>query len=361
MTANAVEAERSMSGRITISIDAMGGDDAPQMVVAGLEHFLRSRREARFLLFGDEPALRDLLRKHHALGQHVDIRHTEAVIANDEKPTVALRTGRGSSMRKAIDAVASGEAQGIVSAGNTGALMAMAKVVLRTLPGIDRPAIAGLGPTMRGRFVMLDLGANVECTADNLVQFALMGEVFAKRVLRLEEPKVGLLNIGEEHLKGNESVQKAAAILQASPLAIDFHGFVEGNDILEGTVDVIVIDGFTGNVALKSMEGAARLYSRAVREALNSSLLARIGAALAWPALSKVRRRFDPRLYNGAMFLGLNGVCVKSHGGADAVSFANAIGAAVDLIADGVNEGIKEDLAHIRPNPDDGLKMVAGS
>lgn len=339
----------------------MGGDNAPKMVIAGINRLLERHIDARFLLYGDESALAPLVSKFAKVQDHVEIRHTNVVIANDVKPSSALRNGRDSSMRKAIDAVASGEAQGVVSAGNTGALMGMAKFVLRTLPGIERPAIAGMGPSMRGRFVMLDLGANVECSAQNLVQFAVMGEVFAKRVLRLSRPSVGLLNIGEEHLKGNESVKKAAAILQSSNLGIDFHGFVEGNDILEGTVDVIVIDGFTGNIALKSMEGAARLYARAIREALSSSLIARLGALLAWPALSKVRKRFDPRLYNGAMFLGLNGVCVKSHGSSDAVGFANAVSAAIDLIADGVNDGIKEDFAFIQPTGRNGLQVVTGS
>jgi glycerol-3-phosphate acyltransferase PlsX len=343
---------------VTLAIDAMGGDNAPRVVIAGLNRVLHRFPGTRFLLFGDERRIRPLLRRFRRLRSAMEIRHTDKVIGGGERVATALRAGRQSSMRKAIDAVAAGEADGVVSAGNTGALMAMAKIVLKTLPGIDRPAIAGLGPSMRGRFVMLDLGANVDCTADNLVQFAVMGEVFARSVLGLAEPKVGILNVGEEHLKGNEAVKRAAATLQQSELAIRFHGFVEGNDILEGTVDVIVTDGFTGNIALKSMEGAARLYTRVLREALTSSLLARVGALLAWPALSAVRRRVDPRLYNGAMFLGLNGVCVKSHGGTDAKGFANAVGVAVNLVADQVNDGIKEDFARLKGVPVNGLRVV---
>jgi glycerol-3-phosphate acyltransferase PlsX len=252
-------------------------------------------------------------------------------------------------MRCAIEAVGAGEAQGVVSAGNTGALMVMAKHILKTLPGVDRPAIAGVGPTIRGKSVMLDLGANVDCNADNLVQFAVMGEVFARKVLRLQQPSVGLLNIGEEHMKGNEAVKKAAAVLQASGLAIHFHGFVEGNDICQGTVDVIVTDGFTGNIALKSMEGAARMFSQSLRSTMRNSLFGRMGAFIAAPALAALREKMDPRYYDGAMFLGLNGVCVKSHGGTDAVGFSSAVTAAIKLIADNVNEGIKEDFLSVGP------------
>jgi glycerol-3-phosphate acyltransferase PlsX len=247
-------------------------------------------------------------------------------------------------MRRAIDAVAAGDADSIVSAGNTGALMAMAKFVFKTLPGVDRPAIASVFPSLRGRTVLLDLGANVNCGADNLVQFAVMGEVFARNVLGLETPSVGLLNVGEEDLKGNDAVKKAATILQQSKLGFRFHGFVEGDDIAMGTVDVIVTDGFTGNIALKTAEGTARLYTHFLKRAFSDSALARLGALLAAPALRKMRARVDPRVHDGAMFLGLNFICVKSHGGTDALGFSNAIGVAARLVADRVNEGIKHDF-----------------
>lgn len=345
---------------VTLSIDAMGGDNAPKMVIAGLNRVIADYPQARFLLFGSEPAITPLLKRFGRVRAACEIRHTEEVVDNAAKPSAALRAGQDTSMRRAIDAVAAREADGIVSAGNTGALMAIAKHVLKTLPGIDRPAIAGLAPTIHGKSVMLDLGANVDCDADNLVQFAVMGEVFARKVLGLEKPAVGLLNIGEEQMKGNVAVKKAAAILQASDLSIRFHGFVEGNDICEGTVDVIVTDGFTGNISLKSMEGTARLFSYMLRHALRSSPFGRIGGVLAAPALRGMRKRLDPRYHDGAMFLGLNGICVKSHGGTDALGFSNAVSVAIKLVADRVNEGIKEDFARLRPVDSDDLQAIAG-
>lgn len=338
----------------------MGGDHAPNMVVAGINRIAEQFPNARFLLFGREALLEPLLRRFPWAGAACEVRHTDKVVDSGEKPSLAVRTGRDSSMRRAIDAVARGEAEGVVSAGNTGALMAMAKIVLRTLPGIDRPAMASVFPTVRGSLVMLDLGANVDCNADNLVQFAVMGEVFARNVLRLEKPSVGILNVGQEELKGNQAVKKAAAILQNSPLAICFQGFVEGDDIGAGTVDVIVTDGFSGNIALKTMEGTARLCTTMLREVLSSSSLARLGAWLARPALRQMRIRLDPRHYNGAMLLGLNGVCVKSHGGTDALGFANALGVAVRLVSDRVNDGIKEDYAALRSATPGELQVANG-
>ncbi|MCH8133555.1 MAG: phosphate acyltransferase PlsX [Myxococcales bacterium] len=240
-------------------------------------------------------------------------------IESDAKPSVALRQGRNSSMRLAIQAVRDGTAQGVVSAGNTGALMAMSKIVLKTLPGIHRPALATIFPTKRGETVVLDVGANAECTADNLVQFAVMGEVFARNVLGLENPSIGILNVGAENLKGNEAVKKASMMLQETSLPIKFHGFIEGDDIAQGTVDVVVADGFSGNIALKTAEGTARLYAEYLRRAFRSSTMAGLGYLLARRALKKLRARLDPRRYNGAVSLGLNGITVKSHGGSDAL------------------------------------------
>ena len=322
----------------------MGGDQAPRIVVQGIDLILGTLPDVDYLLFGDESLINSLLEEFTRVRDSVQVRHTGDAVSDDEKPGTALRSGRNSSMRLAINAVADGEALGIVSAGNTGALMAMAKFVLKTLPGIDRPAIATHFPTRRGVSVMLDLGANVECSSDNLVQFAVMGEVFARNVLGLEKPTIGILNIGVEGLKGNEAVKEAALILQETSLPIKFHGFVEGDDIGAGTVDVVVTDGFTGNVALKTAEGTVKLFAHFLKEALFSSPMSRLGAFLARPALDALRERIDPRQYNGAMMVGLNGICVKSHGSTDAFGFSKAIEVAVELITDGFNEGIKSEF-----------------
>jgi len=333
----------------------MGGDFAPDMVLEGVKIARVRYPNVHFLLFGNQAKIDPLLTPKQR--EYCTVHHTDDVITNDAKPSQAVRTGRKSSMWLAIQAVKDGAAAGIVSAGNTGALMAMAKLTLRTLPGIDRPAIATLLPTKRGESVMLDLGANTECAASNLVEFAVMGEVFARCLLGLQRPRIGLLNIGSEELKGTEALRQAAVTLRESaPPTMDFHGFVEGDDIGAGTVDVVVTDGFTGNVALKTAEGTAKLYSSFLKSAFKSSLRARLGYLLAKGALDQVRQRTDPRRYNGAMFLGLNGICVKSHGGTDAVGFANAIGVAVNLIAHDLNETIKEECRHLggtRPGPDD--------
>jgi phosphate acyltransferase len=336
-----------LSARITIALDVMGGDQAPGMVLKGAEKSLKRYPQANFLLFGDEAKIKPLLAKMPRLAGRSQTHHTDEFVTNEAKPSVALRTGRRSSMRLAIDAVADGRADGIVSAGNTGALMAMAKFALKMLPGIDRPAIASFFPTRRGESVMLDLGANIECDADNLVQFALMGDAFARSVLGLAQPTVGLLNVGSEDLKGNDAVRAAATKLRMENSPVKFYGFIEGNDIAAGTVDVIVTDGFTGNVALKTAEGTARLFSEFLRAAFKHSLLARIGYLFAADALKKMRERMDPRRYNGAMLLGLNGIAVKSHGGADALGFANAIGVAVDMTVNGFLAQIREEIARL--------------
>ena len=335
---------------LTIALDAMGGDRAPAMVVAGAEIARTRHPDVRFIAFGDVDRMRPLLRRRARLAERLELRQADQVIGNEMKPSVALRAGRASSMRRAIDTVVAGEADCVVSAGNTGALMAMAKVVLKTLPGIDRPAIAAFFPTRRGESVLLDLGANVDCRPEHLGQFAVMGALFAKAVLGLVTPTIGVLNVGAEALKGNDVVKEAAAQLSVMDLPGHFHGFVEGNDIPAGTVDVVVTDGFTGNVALKTAEGTARLYAGWLRSTFRSSLFARLGYLLARNAFNKLRRRTDPRQYNGAMFLGLNGICVKSHGGTDAHGFANAIDVAIDLVRHGFNEKVKEELRHFRPH-----------
>ena len=336
-----------MSGQAIIALDAMGGDRAPDMVLKGASIALQRFPQVEFLLYGAEDRIRPVLAKLPRLAKRAALRHTDEVVTDDAKPSGALRAGRRSSMRLAIDAVADGEAHCVVSAGNTGALMAMAKFALKMLPGIDRPAMAQYFPTQRGESVMLDLGANIECDADNLVQFALMGDVFARTVLGLQQPTVGLLNVGAEDLKGNDAVRGAAARLRGADSPIRFHGFIEGDDIGAGTVDVVVTDGFTGNIALKTAEGTVRLYAEFLRSAFKHSFTARLGYALAASALKKLRDRLDPRRYNGAVFLGLQGICVKSHGSADALGFANAIGVAVDMQVNGFLDQIRDGVARL--------------
>ncbi len=336
-----------MSQRLTLALDAMGGDQAPDMVIDGAEMARIRFPLVDFLIFGDEARIRPLLERSRLLTERTTVFHTDTVVKNEDKPSVALRAGRNSSMRLAIDAVKDGRAAGVVSAGNTGALMAMAKLALRMLPGIDRPAIASFYPTERGESCMLDLGANVECDAQNLVQFAIMGDMFARAVLGIPKPTIGLLNVGSEEMKGHDEVKKAGAILREGKVPVEFHGFIEGDDITAGTVDVVVTDGFTGNVALKTAEGTARLYTNFIRASFKSSLLAKLGYLLSRGALQKVRERTDPRRYNGAVFLGLNGIAVKSHGGTDALGFANAIGVANDMAVHGFLDKVRAELAEL--------------
>ncbi|MDA8252450.1 MAG: phosphate acyltransferase, partial [Rhodospirillales bacterium] len=266
----------------------MGGDGAPDMVVAGLSLAVERHPAARFLLLGDETRLDKLLRRHRRAAAHCSVRHAPEAIPGDMKPTAALRL-RGASMRLAIDAVAAGEAAGVVSAGNTGALLALAKIVIKTLPGIERPAMAAIGPSARGDVVMLDLGANVACDVRNLIEFAVMGDVFARTVLGLPLPTIGLLNVGAEEMKGDEQLRQAADALREGYLGAQFHGFVEGHDIAAGTTDVIVTDGFTGNVALKTAEGTLKLVGGLLRQVFSSSLSARLGYLLARPGLDRLR------------------------------------------------------------------------
>jgi glycerol-3-phosphate acyltransferase PlsX len=330
---------------LVIALDAMGGDNAPGIVIDGAAIAHVRYPEIKFLFFGDELKVAPLLARHPDLKACSELKHAPDVVSSDMKPSLALRQGRHSSMRYAINAVSDGSASCVVSAGNTGALMATAKFVLKTLPGIDRPAIATLMPTCAGESVMLDLGANIECDAENLVQFALMGAIFCRTVLGHTDPSIGLLNIGTEELKGHDEVRIAASILRERPIPGRLFGFVEGNDITAGTVDVIVTDGFSGNIALKTIEGTAHLFSHFIRQAFASSPIAKLGYLLSRGAYKRLKKRVDPRRYNGAMFLGLQGVCVKSHGGTDAEGFANAIAVARDLVAHGFNEKIAEELA----------------
>ncbi|MAI50121.1 MAG: phosphate acyltransferase [Rhodospirillaceae bacterium] len=349
-----------MSASFTIALDAMGGDNAPAIVIKGADLARLRFPNIRFRIFGDQARILPLMKRRKRLREITEIMHTDNVISSDMTVSVAIRKRRQSSMQLAIDAVRDGEAEGIVSAGNTGALMAMAKLSLRTLPGIHRPAIAAIFPTIRGESVMLDLGANVECDAENLVQFAIMGDVFARTVLGNVNPTCGLLNVGSEEMKGHAEIQQAAAYLRQMTGTFNFHGFVEGDDITAGTTDVIVSDGFTGNIALKATEGTARLIKEFLGDAFRSSLSARLGFIFARRGLRKMRDRIDPRRYNGAVFLGLNGIAVKSHGGTDAFGFANAIGVAVDMAVNGFNEKITEGLGAVG-ELDHGSTAVAAS
>jgi glycerol-3-phosphate acyltransferase PlsX len=325
----------------SLAIDAMGGDAAPEVVLDGLELAAERHPGARFLLVGDEARVGGALARRKRAARMCSLRHAPEVISGDLKPTAALRM-RGSSMRLAIDSVAAGEAAGVVSAGNTGALMALAKIVIKTMPEIDRPALAAIGPSARGDVVLLDLGANVQCDARNLVEFAIMGDAFARVALGLTTPSIGLLNVGSEELKGDDRVRAAAEILRDSHVGAQFRGFIEGHDITAGTVDVVVTDGFTGNVALKTGEGALKLMRDLLRQVFTSSVPARLGYLLARPALDRLREWMDPRRYNGAILLGLNGVVVKSHGGTDALGFAHAVDVAMDMVTHGYNDRIRD-------------------
>ena len=345
-TTDAPAAPDKLGAPYTLAIDAMGGDHAPDAIVAGLAIASERHPQARFLLVGDEARLAPLLARHKRAAAVCTVRHAPDVITSDMKPTAALKM-RQASMRLAINAVACGEAEGIVSAGNSGALLALAKIVIKTLPGIDRPAMAAIMPSARCDSVMLDLGANIQCDARNLVEFAVMGDVFARAVLGLPAPMIGLLNVGSEEMKGDEELRQAAETLRASPLSAQFYGFIEGHDIAAGTTDVVVTDGFTGNVALKTGEGALKLIGDLLKEVFRSSISAKLGYLFARSGLERLREWLDPRRYNGAVMLGLNGMVVKSHGGTDAEGFAYAVDVAVDMVVHRFNDHIREGLALI--------------
>jgi glycerol-3-phosphate acyltransferase PlsX len=335
---------------LTIALDAMGGDRAPGMVLGAIKIASEKHSDVKFLLFGDEAQVKPaLLALSPQLQQSIEFVPSQEVIGPDVKPSAAVRGYRQSSMYLAIRSVMDGQAHGVVSAGNTGAYMALSMLNFRTVADIARPAIATLIPTMKGASVMLDLGANVSCDADNLVQFAVMGNVFAKLALKTPHPSIGLLNIGSEDLKGHEVIKEAARILKEAS-HLNFYGFVEGDDIAKGTVDVIVTDGFTGNVALKTAEGVARMFATFVKEAFQTSWISKIGYLLAKGPFEKVKKRLDPRMHDGAIFIGLNHVAIKSHGGTDAVGFANAIDVAVNTLKNQVNTLIVEELNQLVQN-----------
>lgn len=311
-----------------IAIDMMGGDHGLPVTLAAAARFINERPHVTVLLVGDEVLLRSQLATYHLIeGERVVIVHAPEVVAMGESPAVALRTKKKSSMRIAIDCVRDGSAQAAVSAGNTGALMATAKFVLKMLPGIDRPAICTALPNRKGHTHVLDLGANVECNADHLFQFAVMGSVLVEAYDDNPSPRVGLLNVGAEAIKGNDTVKAAAALLAAGP--INYIGYVEGDDIYKGDVDVVVCDGFVGNVALKASEGLAKMITQFLREEFSRGLLSKLAAVIAMPVLKRLKKRLDPGRYNGASFLGLQGIVIKSHGGADVAAFMSALNVAL--------------------------------
>jgi glycerol-3-phosphate acyltransferase PlsX len=318
---------------VRISLDAMGGDHGAKVVVPGAALALERHPGLTFLLFGNEAAIRPLLDAHPKLKDAAEIHHTDVAVAMDEKPSQAIRTGRGkSSMWRAVQAVRDGHADAAVSAGNTGALMAMSKICLKTMAHIDRPAIAAMWPTLRGESIVLDVGATIGADAGHLVDMAIMGAAMARIVFDLERPTVGLLNVGTEEIKGIEAVKEAARLLREAHLPhLAYHGFVEGDDIGKGTVDVVVTEGFSGNIALKTAEGTAKQIGGYLRSAMSRTLMAKVGYLLAKKAFDALRDKLDPRKVNGGVFLGLEGIVIKSHGGADALGFASAIDIAYDM------------------------------
>lgn len=337
----------SPSRPLTIALDAMGGDFGPDAVVPGAALIQQKDPLVKFLIYGDENRIQPLLMRHNGLQAVSQVIHTDKQVRGDDKPSNALRASKDTSMRLAIEAVEMKRADAIVSSGNTGALMALAKLVLKTLPGIHRPAIASVFPTVKNDTIMLDLGANVLVDAETLLQFAVLGAVFSKIHNKTPIPTVGLLNVGSEETKGPDHVRTAAAMLSKIDFPGRFYGFVEGDDITKGAVDVIVTDGYAGNIALKTAEGVTKLTAHFFKESIRSDPLSVIGMMLSYFALRRFKHKLDPRRYNGGVFLGLNGLCVKSHGGADALSFSAALQLAIDLARQGYISRVGEEINHL--------------
>ncbi|HEY4202179.1 MAG TPA: phosphate acyltransferase PlsX [Devosiaceae bacterium] len=340
-----------MNDTIRISVDAMGGDNGPHVAIQGAELALRERKNTSFIFHGRKEVLEPLLAEFPKLKAASEIRHSDNVIAMDEKPSQALRKGRGnSSMWAALQSVKDGEADVAVSGGNTGALMAMATFCLRPMEGISRPAIAAIWPTLRSDIIVLDVGATVGGDAKQLVDFSILGAALARALFDQESPTVGLLNVGTEEVKGLETVKDAARMLtQASGAGFTYHGFVEGDDIGRGTTDVVVTEGFTGNIVLKTAEGTARQVAGYLRAALSANFMSRLGALLASQALTALKRKMDPRTVNGGVFLGLNGIVIKSHGGTDEVGYKSALGLAYDMARSRLIDKISEGMSRFPP------------
>ncbi len=336
-----------MSKPVRIALDAMGGDHGPSVVVPGAALALERRPDIEFHFFGSEAAIRPLLATYPRLSARTSIHHTDVAVRMGDKPSQALRRGRRtSSMWLALEAVKKGRADVTISAGNTGALMAMAKFCLRTMAPIDRPAIAAMWPTVRGESIVLDVGATIGADAQHLVDLAIMGSAMARIVFDLERPTVGLLNVGVEEIKGLDEVKAASRILKETAWSnLAYHGFVEGDDLGQGTVDVVVTEGFTGNIALKTAEGTAKQIAQYLRDAMNHSLMSKIGYLFARRAFDALRKKMDPRSVNGGVFLGLDGVVIKSHGSADPVGYAGAIEIGYDMVRHELLAKIRDSLA----------------
>ncbi len=328
---------------VTLAIDCMGGDHGPSVTVPAALEFLTQDSSARVILVGLEESIKPHLKGSAAYGERLVIRHASEVVGMDEAVASAMRNKKDSSMRVVADLVKDGTADAAISAGNTGALMAISRFVLKTLPGIDRPAIATILPNPKGKTYMLDLGANVDCEPEHLLQFGIMGAMLVSALEHKDNPSVGLLNIGEEDIKGNEVVKRAGELLRESGL--NFYGNVEGNDIYKGTTDVVVCDGFVGNVALKTSEGLAQMIIGGLREEFKRSLLSKLAALVAMPVLNAFKRRFDHRRYNGASLLGLRGIVFKSHGSADVLAFRCALERAAEAARNKLPERIAAHIA----------------
>ncbi|MBB4954304.1 glycerol-3-phosphate acyltransferase PlsX [Agrobacterium vitis] len=331
---------------VKISLDVMGGDFGPEVVIPGAAKALERHPEITFVLFGQRDKCEALLAQHPKLKEKSIFHDCDVAIGMDEKPSQALRRGRNvSSMWRSIDAVKTGEANVAVSAGNTGALMAMAKFCLRMMPNVERPAIAGIWPTMKGESIVLDIGATIGADAKQLLDFAVMGGAMARALFEIERPTIGLLNVGVEEIKGLEDVREAGRLLREANIdSLNYYGFVEGDDLGKGTVDVVVTEGFTGNIALKAAEGTAKQIASYLRAAMSRSILSRIGYFFARGAFNALREKMDPRKVNGGVFLGLNGIVIKSHGGTDAEGFAAAIEVGYDMVRNGLTQKIENDL-----------------
>lgn len=328
----------------TIALDAMGGDHAPESWFQGASYALQKVPNLRFIMVGDEELFAPLFKKYRKVAEHSTTLHTKDAIADDEKPSTALRQGKHSSMQLAINQVKGELADAVVSGGNTGALMAMAKLSLRMLPGIKRPAAAGPFPTQKGDCIMLDLGANLSASAEELLQFAIMGDVYAKAALGKQAPRIALLNVGEEDTKGHSEIREAAELIRTTRPDLNFIGFVEGHHVTEGRADVIVADGFTGNIFLKSAEGTAKMMRNHIKAAFSQDWITKLSYLLTYKTMRNLRKRLDPRRYNGAIFLGLNGVAIKSHGSADAYAVSQAIRKAAGLLQHATNQHIIDEL-----------------
>jgi len=332
---------------VTVAVDTMGGDSAPDMVIEGLSLVAEQAENINFHLFGQKEVVEPVLNNHPNLSKLCTFFHTDEVITGDTKPSAAVRGLKKSSMRCAIQHVSDGHADAVVSAGNTGAYMALSKLILKTLEGIDRPAITGTFPTLHGPVTMLDLGANIDVNSEILCQFALMGDAYAKSALGIECPRVALLNVGSEQLKGSARIQEAHQLLSNNLKIKGYVGYAEGDDIFTGMADVIVSDGLTGNIALKTIEGSVKFCAQLLKQKLHGSARTKLGAAIAKPAFKGFADWVDPRNYNGAPFLGLKGVSVKSHGGTDKIGFASAVNVAINLVKNRINECILEEISSL--------------